>query len=124
MVSLSDHKTALKQFLASIATIKGDLSNITAPPFLLAQKSAVEFPAAWCEQPSLFVAPASEPDPEKRALLVLRWYLAALKAQEQHTGSNEDGVKKPLNSFLGELFLAEWNDDTTGKTQLVSEQVR
>jgi hypothetical protein len=31
-------------------------------------------------------------------------------------------VKKPLNAFLGEVFLASW-DGKAGKTQLVSEQV-
>jgi hypothetical protein len=31
-------------------------------------------------------------------------------------------VKKPLNAFLGEVFLASWDGDG-GKTQLVSEQV-
>lgn len=123
MSAMSDHKSGLKQFLASISTIKGDLSNITAPPFLLAQKSAVEFPATWCERPSILIAPALEPDPERRALLVLKWYLSALKAQQYHTGKETDGVKKPLNAFLGELFIAEW-DDERGKTKLISEQVR
>jgi oxysterol-binding protein-related protein 9/10/11 len=123
MSSISEKPSGLKQFLASISTIKGDLSNITAPPFLLAQKSATEYPASWCEHPSVLVAPASEPDPEKRALLVLKWYLSALKSQQYNTGENQDGVKKPLNAFLGELFIAEW-DDESGKTKLLSEQVR
>jgi hypothetical protein len=110
----------------SIATIRGDLSNITAPPFVLATKSAVEFPAYWAEHPAIFVAPASEPDPQRRALLVLKWFLAALK-QQQYAGRDEkDGVKKPLNAFLGELFLASWNgsEGVKGTTRLVSEQVR
>ncbi len=118
-----ENMSGLKQFLASISTIKGDLSNITAPPFLLAQKSAVELPASWCERPSILVAPALESNAEKRALLVLKWYLSALKAQQYHTGDEADGVKKPLNPFLGELFIAEW-DDEMGKTKLISEQVR
>jgi oxysterol-binding protein-related protein 9/10/11 len=124
MSSISENKSGLKQFLASISSIRGDLSHITAPPFLLAQKSATEFPATWCERPSILVAPASEPDPEKRALLVLKWYLSALKAQQYHTGREADGVKKPLNAFLGELFIAEWDEEDTGKTKLISEQVR
>jgi oxysterol-binding protein-related protein 9/10/11 len=123
MSSISENKSMLKEFLASISTIKGDLSSLTAPPFLLAQKSVVEFPATWCEHPSLLVAPASEEDLEKRALLVLRWYLSALKAQQYHTGDETNGVEKPLNAFLGELFIAEW-DDECGKTKLISEQVR
>lgn len=126
MYSTSENNLGLKQFLAFISTlkaVKGDLSNITAPPSLLAQRSAVEIPASWCERPSLFVAPASEPDPEKRALLVLKWYLSALKAQQYASGDEAGSVKKPLNPFLGELFLAEWNDEM-GKTRLISEQVR
>jgi hypothetical protein len=114
-------------FQQSIATIRGDLSNITAPPFVLATKSAVEFPAYWAERPDIFVAPASEPDPQRRALLVLKWFLAALK-QQQYAGRDErDGVKKPLNAFLGELFLASWDggeEGVKGTTRLVSEQVR
>lgn len=110
----------------SIATIRGDLSNITAPPFVLATKSAVEFPAYWAEHPTIFVAPAVEPDPQRRALLVLKWFLAALK-QQQYAGRDEkDGVKKPLNAFLGELFLASWEgaEGVKGTTRSVSEQVR
>ena len=112
--------------LQSIATIRGDLSNITAPPFVLATKSAVEFPAYWAEHPAIFVAPASEADPQRRALSVLKWFLAALK-QQQYAGRDEkEGVKKPLNAFLGELFLAsfEGGNGVKGTTRLVSEQVR
>ena len=107
----------------SIATIRGDLSNITAPPFVLADKSTVEFPQYWAENPSIFLAPAFEPDPQKRALLVLKWFLSSLKSQQYAGKSPEAGVKKPLNAFLGELFLGQW-DDENGVTRLVSEQVR
>ena len=90
---------------------------------MLATKSTVEFPAYWAEDPSVFTAPAKESDPQKRALLVLRWFLTALK-QQQYAGRDEkDGVKKPLNAFLGELFLAQWKDGA-GVTKLISEQVR
>ena len=39
-----------------------------------------------------------------------------------HRGSE----KKPLNPFLGELFLGTWKDETgtIGETKLISEQVR
>ena len=98
------------------------MSNITAPPFVLATQSTVEFPAYWAEHPSLFIAPAEESDPAKRALLVLRWFLSSLKQQQYGGRDEKDGVKKPLNAFLGELFLANWKDET-GTTQLISEQV-
>lgn len=117
----------LKEFIASIASIRGDLSNITAPPFVLDTKSVVELPAFWAERPSLFVAPASASDPAERALLVLRWFLASLKNQQYGGRSEEEGVKKPLNAFLGECFLAKWEEDDdkdgNGQTVLVSEQV-
>lgn len=114
----------LKDFLASIASIRGDLSNITAPPFVLDTKSVVELPAFWAERPSFFVAPASSSDPVQRALLVLRWFLVSLKNQQYGGRSEEEGVKKPLNAFLGECFLAKFQDDETGDdTLLVSEQV-
>lgn len=117
--------SSLKEFIASIASIRGDLSNITAPPFVLDTKSVVELPAFWAERPSLFVAPASVSDPAERALLVLRWFLASLKNQQYGGRSGDEGVKKPLNAFLGECFLAKWDGDgdDTGETMLVSEQV-
>lgn len=108
--------------LKSIATIKGDLSNITAPPFVLDNKSTVELPAFWAERPSVFVAPASSSDPAQRALLVLRWFLSSLRNQQYAGRDPSEGVKKPLNAFLGEVFLAKWEDDC-GTTRMVSEQV-
>ncbi|THZ80972.1 Oxysterol-binding protein [Aureobasidium pullulans] len=118
------NRSTLKEFIASISTIKGDLSNITAPPFLLASQSTVEFPSYWCERPQLLCAPASEPDPQKRCLLVLKWFLASLKRQ-QYAGRDENaGVKKPLNAFLGEIFMGAWGGTSgEGRTCLISEQV-
>jgi len=119
------NRSTLKEFIASISTVKGDLSTITAPPFLLASQSTVEFPSYWCERPQLLCAPASEPDAQKRCLLVLKWFLASLKRQ-QYAGRDENaGVKKPLNAFLGEVFMGAWGgDDGEGRTGLIAEQVR
>ncbi|RFU33318.1 hypothetical protein B7463_g2989, partial [Scytalidium lignicola] len=119
----SSGKNAWFAFLKSIATFNGDLSSLTAPPFLLSPISIIEFSTYWAEHPSLFVAPASEPDPEKRALLVLKWFLSTLR--QQHNNKDENGKKKkmkPLNPFLGELFTGKWEDEA-GVTQLVAEQV-
>ena len=121
MSSISENRSTLREFLASIATISGDLSNITAPPFVLATQSTTELPQYWAEHPSILVAPASEPDPQKRVLLVLKWFLSALKNQQYAGRSEKEGVKKPLNAFLGELFIAHWDDN--GITRLISEQV-
>ena len=98
-----------------IASFNGDLSSLTAPAFILSTQSLVEFSAYWTEHPSIFVAPTKEPDPAKRALLVLKW---SYSSRNEKLGSE----KKPLNPFLGELFLGKWEDES-GTTHLVSEQV-
>lgn len=71
----------------------------------------------------MFVAPAKEKDPKKRALLVLKWFLTTLKQQYSSRSEKLGSEKKPLNPFLGELFLGHW-DDAMGRTELISEQVR
>lgn len=114
-ISLLTHKQ-------SIATIRGDLSNITAPPFVLADKSTTEFPRYWIEHPDLFIAPAQEQDPAKRILAVLKWFLSSLKGQQYAGRDPSEGVKKPLNAFLGEIFVGECGPKGE-ETKLISEQV-
>ncbi|KAF2121551.1 hypothetical protein BDV96DRAFT_564540 [Lophiotrema nucula] len=121
--SISSNRSTLREFLASIATIQGDLSNITAPPFVLGECSTVELPQYWVDHPLLFVAPAHGSTPEERALLVLKWFLGSLKNQQYAGRDESEGVKKPLNAFLGELFLGSFQDEEVGETRLVSEQV-
>ncbi|KAI1776769.1 Oxysterol-binding protein [Hypoxylon cercidicola] len=109
-------------FLKSIASFNGDLSSLTAPPFILSSTSLTEFSSYWAEHPSIFAAPAKESDPAKRALLVLKWFLTTLKQQYASRSEQYGNEKKPLNPFLGEIFLGKWEDDA-GTTELVSEQV-
>ncbi|KAJ3497988.1 hypothetical protein NLG97_g1489 [Lecanicillium saksenae] len=109
-------------FLKSIASFNGDLSSLTAPPFILSSQSLTEFSSYWSTHPNLLVAAASETDPAKRSLLVLKWFLSTLKHQYASRSEQFGNEKKPLNPFLGELFLGSWNDEA-GKTTLVSEQV-
>ncbi|KAK4648735.1 Oxysterol-binding protein 4 [Podospora bellae-mahoneyi] len=109
-------------FLKSIASFNGDLSSLTAPPFILSSTSLTEFSSYWCEHPSVFAAPAKESDPAKRALLVLKWFLTTLKQQYASRSEQYGNEKKPLNPFLGELFLGKW-EDGAGTTELISEQV-
>jgi len=109
-------------FLKSIASFSGDLSSLTAPPFILSSTSLTEFSSYWAEHPSIFVAPALEKDPKKRALLVLKWFLSTLKQQYASRSEKFGNEKKPLNPFLGELFIGKWEDEA-GTTELVSEQV-
>ena len=119
----AQNKGSWTAFLKSIASFNGDLSTLTAPPFILSSKSLVEFSSYWAEHPDIFVAPAHEKDPKKRALLVLKWFLSTLKSQYASRSDKFGNEKKPLNPFLGELFLGKWVD-AAGTTELVSEQVR
>ena len=65
----------------------------------------------------------AEKDPARRAALVLKWFLSTLKQQYASRSEKLGSEKKPLNPFLGELFIGKW-EDQAGTTQLVSEQVR
>ncbi|KAJ9664965.1 Oxysterol-binding protein 4 [Coniosporium apollinis] len=124
MSHCTSHTTSanLRCLVKSIASFNGDISTMTAPPFILSSQSLTEYPAYWAEHPSVFVAPAHESDPQKRALLVLKWFLSTLKQQYSSRNEKLGSEKKPLNPFLGELFLGKWEDEA-GVTQLVSEQV-
>lgn len=54
----------------------------------------------------------------------MRRFLGSLKRQQYSGGSEEEGVKKPLNAFLGELFIGSFQDpNATGDTRMISEQV-
>ncbi|KAH5222377.1 hypothetical protein HBI62_127700 [Parastagonospora nodorum] len=120
---IANNRSALKDFLGSVATVSGDLSNITAPPFVLAENSTVEIPQYWADHPTLFISQAAEEDAEKRALSVLKYFIGTLRNQQYSGRREKDGVKKPLNAFLGELFLGHWKDEEIGETRLVAEQV-
>ncbi|KAJ2915334.1 hypothetical protein MD484_g5055, partial [Candolleomyces efflorescens] len=111
-------------FLKSIASFSGDLSSLTAPPFILSPVSLTEFPAYWCERPDLFAAIADAKEGEDRHIAVLRWFISTLK--DQYTSRNEEmgSEKKPLNPVLGELFYGYWPDKNgRGQTTLLVEQV-
>lgn len=118
-------RSSWSSFLKSIASVSGDLSSLTAPPFILSPTSLTEFPAYWCERPHLFAAIADAHDSEARALAVLRWFISTLK--DQYTSRNESmgSEKKPLNPVLGELFYGYWPgaNNNAGRTTLLVEQV-
>lgn len=124
MSSSNQNKGSWTVFLKSISSFSGDLSSLTAPPFILSGTSLTEFSSYWAEHPAIFVAPAAEKDPKKRALLVVKWFLSTLKQQYAARSEKFGNEKKPLNPFLGELFLGRWeSEDGLGLTELVSEQV-
>ena len=67
--------------LQSLASMTGDLSSMTAPPFILSPTSLTEFPAYWGERPELFADIAQGKDEQERAERVLRWFICTLKGQ-------------------------------------------
>ncbi|GJE99147.1 oxysterol-binding protein [Phanerochaete sordida] len=117
-------KSSWASFLKSIASVSGDLSSLTAPPFILSPISLTEFPAYWCERPELFAAIADAQTDEDRSIAVLRWFISTLKGQYTSRNEKLGSEKKPLNPVLGELFYGYWPDiNGRGKTDLVVEQV-
>ncbi|KAK2460375.1 hypothetical protein APHAL10511_007540 [Amanita phalloides] len=111
-------------FLKSIASFSGDLSSLTAPPFILSPVSLTEYPAYWCEYPELFSDIAAAMPGEERALVVLRWFISTLKGQYTSRNESMGSEKKPFNPVLGELFYGHWPDKNgRGRTDLLVEQV-
>ncbi|KAI3403610.2 KES1 [Candida oxycetoniae] len=122
-------------FLKSIASFNGDLSSLTAPPFILSPTSLVEYSQYWAEHPDLLVAPneltttahADNDEIEamslKRMIAVTKWFISTLKSQYCSRNESMGSEKKPLNPFLGEVFVGKWESEKLGETFLLSEQV-
>lgn len=124
-------------FIKSIASYNGDLSSLTAPPFILSSSSLTEFSQYWSEHVDLLLEPnfITEEDANKkkepiellRMLAVVKWFISTLKSQYCSRNETLGSEKKPLNPFLGEIFVGKWidssNDQKLGETILLSEQV-
>ncbi|KAG8908795.1 Oxysterol binding protein [Tulasnella sp. 403] len=117
-------KQSWGQFLKQLASLSGDLSSMTAPPFILSPVSLTEYPSYWCERPQLFADISAGTTPEDRALRVLKWFISTLKGQYTSRNEKMGSEKKPLNPVLGELFFGSWPDfGGRGQTDLYVEQV-
>lgn len=126
-------------FLKSIASYNGDLSSLTAPPFILSPTSLVEYSQFWGEHPDLLIAPnfigdktsynsaSADEVAQDRIIAVTKWFISTLRSQYCSRNESLGSEKKPLNPFLGELFVGKWGDSTAdqrlGETILLSEQV-
>ncbi|KAF8596933.1 Oxysterol-binding protein [Ceratobasidium sp. AG-I] len=122
----SDAGAAVPQAQKStcLASFSGDLSSMTAPPFILSPVSLTEFPAYWSERPELFAAIADGKTEADRAKAVLKWFISTLKGQYTSRNETMGSEKKPLNPVLGELFYGYWPDKGgRGKQTIVVEQV-
>ena len=84
----SSNKATWSTFLKSIALFSGDLSAMTAPSFILSSTSLTEYTAYWAEHPFLLKDIAMEKEPQVRALLVLKWFIATLKGQYANRNEN------------------------------------
>jgi len=119
-----EQKAGWTTFLKSLAHMTGDLSSMTAPPFILSPISLTEFPAYWCEHPLVFASISQGTTPLERMERVLRWFICTLKGQYTTRNEKMGSEKKPLNPVLGELFYGFWPDIAgRGETRLVVEQV-
>ncbi|CAE6407384.1 unnamed protein product [Rhizoctonia solani] len=117
-------KSTWTSFVKSLASFTGDLSSLTAPPFILSPVSLTEFPAYWSERPELFSAIADGKTEEERSKAVLKWFISTLKSQYTSRNETMGSEKKPLNPVLGELFYGYWPDKNgRGKQTIVVEQV-
>ncbi|KAK4686472.1 hypothetical protein P7C73_g3653, partial [Tremellales sp. Uapishka_1] len=119
-----EQKAGWGAFLKSLAHMTGDLSTMTAPPFILSPVSLTEFPAYWCEHPGMFASISQGKTPQERMERVLQWFIGTLKGQYTTRNEKMGSEKKPLNPVLGELFYGTWPDvNGRGETVLVVEQV-
>lgn len=63
----------------------------------------------------------------KRVIAVTRWFISTLRSQYCSRNESMGSEKKPLNPFLGEVFVGNWADTSEkqnlGETTLLSEQV-
>lgn len=53
---------------------------------------------------------------------MLKWFLSSLRGQQYAGRDPSQGIKKPLNAFLGEVFVGDCGD-ANDETKMVAEQV-
>ncbi|EPS35509.1 hypothetical protein H072_11115 [Dactylellina haptotyla CBS 200.50] len=130
---------ALDRIQQYIPSVHGDLSTISAPTPLLAPKSVIEYPSTVALHHNLFLQPTSQPSPLDRSISIFKNYICTLTTQAEgcHIDNTQDGniptrvnpnksLKKPLNPFLGELFLARatsTGSPPSSATEILCEQV-
>ncbi|KAI0759179.1 hypothetical protein BC629DRAFT_1550110 [Irpex lacteus] len=113
-------KSSWASFIKQIASVSGDLSSLTAPPFILSPISLTEFPAYWCERPELFAAIADARTDEERSVAVLKWFISTLKGQ--YTSRNEKlGSEKKL--FYGYWPATASRPRTTSAGSIIVKQI-
>lgn len=100
-----------RSLVQSLASFRGDLSSLTAPPFILAPASLLEYSRYWYPGHEQFVYPATMPTEQERFVEVVRMFMHIMKGQFTQRNISEGFEKKPLNPFLGELFVATLDNE-------------
>ena len=102
-----------KDLVKSIASFRGDLSTLTAPPFILAPASLLEYCHFWYAGYEEIRKPALIPkeNAEERFLAVVHVFTSIMKQQYTQRNVSDGFEKKPLNPFLGELFVGRVEGD-------------
>lgn len=102
-----------RDLLRSISTFRGDLSSLTAPPFILAPASLLEYCHFWYAGKEEIRKPAQVPaaNVEERFVEVVRLFVFIMKGQYTQRNLSDGFEKKPLNPFLGELFVCRVDGD-------------
>ncbi|KNE73255.1 hypothetical protein AMAG_17431 [Allomyces macrogynus ATCC 38327] len=128
----AQHKSQFLQFVKTLASFTGDLSQLTCPAFLLSGTSLLEYSVHWADHPELLARIPAITDPARRMVAVSRWFISTLYGSF-HSRCKTGTEKKPYNPVLGEQFLCSWpaatvtNPDGTSlvipTTNLVCEQV-
>jgi len=102
-----------RELIKSLSSFRGDLSSMTAPPFILAPASLLEYCHFWYAGHDEIRRPARVPasDQEQRFLEVVRMFVHIMKGQYTKRSVKDGFEKKPLNPFLGELFVGRVEGD-------------
>ena len=111
-------KSQLMAFLKQLASFTGDLSQLTAPAFLLNGSSLLEYSVHWCDYPQLLYNIPCQESAELRMLAVVKWFMSTLYGSYHERCANGATERKPYNPILGEQFFADWlNGDLNEESQ-------
>ncbi|KAL1855869.1 hypothetical protein VTK73DRAFT_8454 [Phialemonium thermophilum] len=92
-----------------------DLSRVVLPTFILEPRSMLERITNFMCHPEMLLPIPGVDDPVLRFLGVVKFYLSGWHIRPQ-------GVKKPLNPILGEIFTCYWDLPDNTRAYYISEQ--
>eukprot|EP00002_Diphylleia_rotans_P009561 TRINITY_DN19951_c0_g1_i1.p2 TRINITY_DN19951_c0_g1~~TRINITY_DN19951_c0_g1_i1.p2 ORF type:complete len:392 (+),score=87.06 TRINITY_DN19951_c0_g1_i1:69-1244(+) len=111
----SEPKSLLLSIISQLS-VGMDLSRVTLPTFVLEPRSLLEKLSDFMSHGSLYAQMSDPEDPLERFLAVLKWYVSGWHMRPQ-------GVKKPYNPIIGEIFRCKWDHGEEGVTHYLAEQV-